>query len=216
MLLFPAARLLCLLFHTANGHSNTSTIQTLCEIWTVDSSNAVGNNATLNQLLSLGVDTTDIYIVGASPRLFDVHLFEIDMTAETYSKFVPGAGIYSSHHIVTIPYALQDNVNLGVPACTTDCPTDSFDSIGYRPIRERIFLVAYNDVPPERSYISQAKMQVDGVGADLDDLKENYVADRSEGGGVTIYVIDTVSTVPHRCEESSCIGRAHNQSMRCV
>lgn len=80
MLQFPTVGLLCLLFHTANDYSNTSTIQTLCETWTVDSSNAVGNNATFDQLLSLGVDTTDIYTGGASPGLSNFDLFEVNMT----------------------------------------------------------------------------------------------------------------------------------------
>ena len=79
-----------------------------------------------------------------------------------------------------------------VPTCVADCETVTAESETITTIPKR-GLTTFTREEPELSYISQPKMQEDGVGANFADLNEEYVFDDSSGEGVTVYMLDTVS-----------------------
>ena len=122
MLLFSALGLFWLLLHIANASLNSSYYQnssllnangnssslangttltshaaerTLYDIWTVTSTNVDGNTDTFNELLALGLSESEIYVVGAAPGLADVNLFQVKLTEDMHSNFVPGVGASS-------------------------------------------------------------------------------------------------------------------------
>ena len=80
---------------TLTSHAATISERTLYNIWTVTSTDVNGNTDTFNQLSALGLSESEIYIVGAAPGLTDVNLFQVELTQETYSNFVPGVGASS-------------------------------------------------------------------------------------------------------------------------
>lgn len=64
-------------------------------VWTLDPKDANGNNNTFNQLLSLGLDQSEISIFGVGPGMFDIDFFQVNLTGEMLSKFKPGVGASS-------------------------------------------------------------------------------------------------------------------------
>ena len=61
-------------------------------IWTLNPKDASGNNYTFHQLLSLGLDRSEIAIFGIGPGMFDIDFFQVEMTEETVSRYKPGVG----------------------------------------------------------------------------------------------------------------------------
>ena len=90
---------------TLTSHAAASLLESSnYDIWTVTSTDVNGNTDTFNQLIALGLSESEIYIVGAAPGLVDVNLFQVQLTEEMHSKFIPGVGasyllftLFSSH-----------------------------------------------------------------------------------------------------------------------
>ena len=74
------------------------------------------------------------------------------------------------------------------------CQSVTTESETRNTIQKR-YLKTWNEAEPELSYISQPKMQEDGVGANFAELNEEYVYDSSSGKGVTVYMLDTASEI---------------------
>lgn len=56
-------------------------------IWTIDSENESGNEAIWDSLIGLGVDGSDINILGPPPGLSDVDAFQLNLNTEQYENF---------------------------------------------------------------------------------------------------------------------------------
>ena len=76
-----------------------------------------------------------------------------------------------------------------------DCEPVTTDSETHKTIHKRSDLTTWEDAEPELTYISQPKMQEDGVGANFAELNDEYVYDVSSGKRVTVYMLDTASKI---------------------
>ena len=170
-------------------------------VWTIDSTDGNGNRAIWNYLVSLGVDGSDINVLGLPPGLNDTDAFQLKLSVDQYRSLnasVSTCGLVSRQ----VEYSLYvkskklGNLDFVAQACVTGCEP-IFNFIEEPPVEtsglsKRDFTMQFQR-PWDQAYLSQPKTSAEGVGASMADINGRYAYDVSSAEGVTIYMVDSVS-----------------------
>ena len=169
-------------------------------VWTINSTDGNGNKAIWNFLVSLGVDGSDINVLGLPPGLDDTDAFQLRLNAVQYEDFNAGVSICCllTRKGMCLRYVQSKklgNLDFIAEACVTGCePISSFidePSVSSSSFSKRDFTMQFGR-PWDQAYLSQPKTSAEGLGASMADINGRYAYDLTSGEGVTIYMLDTV------------------------
>lgn len=155
-------------------------------VWTLESEDVAGNELIWNNLLHLRINESDISILGLPPGFSSVDCFQVGVSTEQYKETKIEASARSSvPHTLEYSQEGQGKIDLIVQACETGCqPISNFipepcatkeDDSNFG---KRAFTMQAGR-PWEMAYVSQPKMQLEGVGAPLAQINGRYGYDQT-------------------------------------
>ena len=193
-------------------------------VWTINSTDGIGNKAIWDFLVSLGVDGSDINVLGLPPGLDDTDAFQLRLNVVQYKDFNAGVSICclsprKGKCLLYVQSKKLGNLDFIAQACVTGCePISNFidEPSGISSsFSKRDFTMQFGR-PWDQAYLSQPKTSAAGVGASMADINGRYAYDLTSAEGVTIYMVDTVrsSVLTAKSHANECF-RERTRTTRC-